>query len=236
MCTVTFVLSKSGYILTHNRDEMLSRTPSEVPEYHEHNSTWLLYPKDPEGNGTWIALNEKGNWACLLNGAFNHYGEIRNKQQSRGKIAIEVLINNRVRLIDQSLECYLPFTLLLYEDNRLWDIRWDGNKLHQQEKNTKENHIWSSTNMYPKDIREQREQWFSDFLKDNSADPEGLWKFHKHGGVGANPQHRLHMSVPGKQATVSTTQIFQENNDIQFIHTNFVNRNHLKIRPNFVNE
>lgn len=70
MCTVAIVhLGDGGYRLGHNRDERRTRARGTAPVCERAEGVRYLAPGDPEGGGTWIAVNEAGVSACLLNAA-----------------------------------------------------------------------------------------------------------------------------------------------------------------------
>ncbi|MBK6665833.1 MAG: NRDE family protein [Saprospiraceae bacterium] len=70
MCTVSYMPTKSGFILTSSRDESKVRKALPPATYHLHGQD-LVFPKDILAGGTWIAASERGQVACLLNGAFD---------------------------------------------------------------------------------------------------------------------------------------------------------------------
>ncbi len=62
MCTATFLPSLSqGYILTHSRDEQAARPAALPPQVVRINGQAVAYPRDPQGQGTWIATTRSGN-------------------------------------------------------------------------------------------------------------------------------------------------------------------------------
>lgn len=73
MCTVTYIKSKEGIILTSNRDEHISKTDASAPVKEIHHNTTLVYPQNNDTGGTWIGYNGKGVAAVLLNGAFENH-------------------------------------------------------------------------------------------------------------------------------------------------------------------
>jgi len=81
MCTVTYLPLKKGFILTSNRDERLLRKPSTVPQIQLINKVAVLFPRDMEANGTWMATAQNGRSVCLLNGAFepHHHNPLTEK-------------------------------------------------------------------------------------------------------------------------------------------------------------
>ena len=89
MCTVTFIPSNNGVIITHNRDEKLTRLPSDLPKKTEYFGKKLWYPKDTDKNGTWFCTDEKGRVACILNGAFEKHTSTPPYRLSRGIVVLD---------------------------------------------------------------------------------------------------------------------------------------------------
>src|SRR5689334_3842624 len=75
MCTVTWVRRKRGYDLLCNRDEKRTRKKAVPPRPAVLGGVQYLAPIDADHGGTWIATNEFGLSACLLNGANLTCGE-----------------------------------------------------------------------------------------------------------------------------------------------------------------
>ena len=68
MCTATWMATEGRFRLYFNRDELRSRGPARPPERLEREGTAILAPIDGDRGGSWIAANEHGLVACLLNG------------------------------------------------------------------------------------------------------------------------------------------------------------------------
>jgi Transport and Golgi organisation 2 len=69
MCTVSWVHEPDGYHLLCNRDEKRSRAIALPPRIQARGWVRFIAPVDPDSGGTWIAVNEFGVSACVLNGA-----------------------------------------------------------------------------------------------------------------------------------------------------------------------
>jgi Transport and Golgi organisation 2 len=69
MCTVSWVQTQDGYHLLCNRDEKRSRAIALPPRIQARGWVRFIAPVDPDSGGTWIAVNEFGVSACVLNGA-----------------------------------------------------------------------------------------------------------------------------------------------------------------------
>ena len=76
-----------------------------------------------------------------------------------------------------------PFTFIMVGHGELYELIWDEKELHVRQLDISEKYIWSSSTLYPKDIRLKRKQWFSDWLKGrNDFSLEAIQHFHKYGG------------------------------------------------------
>jgi hypothetical protein len=67
MCTVSVVPAPDGFRLIANRDERRARPPALPPRAHWCGDWRAVWPIDPQGGGTWTAVNEVGLAAALLN-------------------------------------------------------------------------------------------------------------------------------------------------------------------------
>lgn len=182
MCTVTFAKSGGQVVITSNRDEQVSR-PSLPPAVYEVNATRLLFPKDPRAGGTWFAASERGSVLVLLNGSSIPHTHQPPYRRSRGLIVLDLLSQESAieawHAID--LDRVEPFTIVLYEANLLYQLEWDGGSKIDNALNPSDAHIWSSTTLYPKDVREQRQNWFDAFTRSNpQPSPDELLHFHQY--------------------------------------------------------
>ena len=66
-----------------------------------------------------------------------------------------------------NLENIEPFTLVLFQNQALFQLRWNGIKKETLELDIHKNHVWSSSTLYPEVIRKQRADWFYTFLEAN---------------------------------------------------------------------
>ena len=130
MCTVTLLSIDGTRRLVCNRDEQLNRPPAEPPHLHVQNNIAALYPRDPQGGGTWVGGNQHGMLATLLNGnpTYPHQPAVA---RTRGEIVPHVLAATTYaevqRLIDQLDWTVYPACRLLVsctEGARSWG--WDG--------------------------------------------------------------------------------------------------------------
>lgn len=213
MCTVTFLpQGKRGFILTSNRDEKLTRPLAEPPRRYHLNSGIVVYPKDPQANGTWIAMGSKNLSLCLLNGAFTNHVQRPPYRRSRGLVLLDFFDYGTATKFMSSydFEGIEPFTLLVLQTQdalSLVEIRWDGASIHLLPKDAAKPHIWSSATLYSPAVRLQREQWFDDFLTTQAAQPAtNILHFHRLGGDN-DSRNALCMQRGNDFQTVSITSI-----------------------------
>lgn len=91
MCTVGIVAkSDGGYVVGHNRDESRLRSRARPPALDEVEGVSFLAPRDPDGGGTWIAVNDHGVTVCLLNAAESDSSRLPERPASRGMVALEL--------------------------------------------------------------------------------------------------------------------------------------------------
>jgi uncharacterized protein with NRDE domain len=209
MCTVTFIPVRDKFFITSNRDEKNSRKQAIPPAVYEFDSGKIIFPKDGDAGGTWVALHENGNAGVLLNGAFEKHIPQPPYRLSRGQIFLHVIASESpVRRFDRlDLDRIEPFTLILIDKGDLYECRWDGNRKYCAQLRSYRHHIWSSATLYESEAIKKREQWFASFLNKNpNPTQEDILHFHHFAGDG-DKTNDLQMERNGKYSTVSITSI-----------------------------
>jgi len=223
MCTVSFVHSNGKIIITSNRDEQVAR-PSIEPRNYLVNQKNLFFPKDPKAGGTWFVVDDCANVLVLLNGAEEKHQWNPPYRQSRGLIVLDLFSSESAISAWETIELknIEPFTIVLFQDQKLYQLRWDGAKKTVQNLNSEGNHIWSSSTLYSKEIRDQRRQWFSTFL-DTTPELtfEEMFRFH-HYTEADNAQHGLIINRNDELKTLSITQSVIERNKITVTHHDLI--------------
>jgi len=208
MCTVTFIPVKDKYFITSNRDEKIFRKPALAPKaYTSLQGPKIIYPKDADAGGTWVAMHENGNAVVLLNGGFEKHISTPPYKRSRGIILLEIISDvNPFSLFQQmNLSGIEPFTLVLFENGNLYECRWDGIKKHYKQLDNSKPYIWSSVTLYDETIIQKREQWFNEWLyKNPSPSMQDILQFHLFAGDGDN-HNDLRMNRNGMMLTLSAT-------------------------------
>ena len=209
MCTVSFISSNDNFFITSNRDEKLSRKIAISPGMFDHNGQKLFFPKDTDAGGTWIVMKENGDAAVLLNGAFINHTAEPPYRLSRGIILLDIISTEKPSLTFQkiNLQDIEPFTLVLLENNCLYEYRWDGTEKFCKQLNIHMSYIWSSATLYNGFVIKKGEQWFASFLNDYpTPTQQDILNFHRFTGDG-DKQNDLLMTRDGMYTTVSITGI-----------------------------
>lgn len=209
MCTVSFIPVKEKIIITSNRDEKTSRRNAIRPELTVYKGCKLFYPKDGDAGGTWIVMKENGDAAVLLNGAFIAHAAEPPYRMSRGIVLLDIVAGERpsVGFTKISLQEIEPFTIVLLENNCLYEFRWDGTEKYCRQLNVNRPHIWSSATLYDGFAVKKREQLFSSFLNNHPVLTQlDILNFH-HSATIENKQDDQLITTAGAHFTVSITSI-----------------------------
>lgn len=224
MCTVTFTATTDGFVLTSNRDEQTVRAAI-APLHYLYNNQNLYFPKDPQSGGTWFAVNKNGTVLILLNGASEKHQHKPPYERSRGLVVLEIISSsdpilfwNEINLLNVE-----PFTLVLFHNRKLYQLRWDGSQKTLQNLDTGEKHIWSSSTLYPKEVRIERAKWFYEFAKTKTIlQPNDLLTFHQNSHA-ENAQNGLVINRLNVLKTLSITQCIVHSSDIELIYKDLIN-------------
>ncbi len=209
MCTVTFIRVNDSFFLTSNRDEKVQRKQALPPKIYQQEEGALLYPKDADAGGTWIALKDNLDAAVLLNGAFVNHASQAPYQRSRGLILIDILAapSPADRFLQIRLWGVEPFTLILFENFELHECRWDGAKKYTLPLGIDQNYIWSSATLYDPSTQIKRADWFEKWqCKHTQPLQADIFRFHQFAGDG-DERNDIRMNREGELFTVSITGI-----------------------------
>ena len=187
MCTVTFIPNGNCFHFTSSRDEQAGRPIALFPAFDMINGIRMLYPKDPLGGGSWIAVNENGHLAVLLNGAIKAHQTEPPYLKSRGLVLLDLI--SKVSPADSFEEIDLkgiePFTVILFENKNLYSCKWDGRMKWVESLSYQKPHIWSSVTLYNPAAIRKRESWFHAWLTEHLYPGTlDIIHFHQKGGDG----------------------------------------------------
>ena len=185
MCTVTFLRAGETIYITSNRDEAPGRRATRLISAHQPDGTQYWYPVDEQSGGSWIALSNAGRAVCLLNGGYEPFIPAPPYRMSRGLVVRDAILapDADVFLRDHPLTGIAPFTLLVYENDRLQSLVWTGTARDVLEHAAWDPDIWSSVTLYPEPVRMRRRALFEHWLAHHpSFDRESIIDFHRSGG------------------------------------------------------
>jgi uncharacterized protein with NRDE domain len=208
MCTVTFIPYRENYFITSNRDESPGRRARGLHSFHPPGKQAIHFPLDEISGGSWIALSDAGRVACLLNGGFESFIPQPSYRQSRGLVVTDAVTHDNIIsfLENYELNDIAPFTLLIFENDRLDELVWDGEKKHHSILPASETRIWSSATLYTPEIRAHRKKLFEDWTRSTEYyDRESIMSFHQM--ANGDPLNDFVMNRDGKVSTLSITSV-----------------------------
>ena len=207
MCTVTFIRSAGKIFITSNRDEKHWRSSALAPSVYAGKTGDLLFPKDGDAGGTWIAAHENGNAIVFLNGGFVRHTPAPPYRKSRGLILLYLIDSPDMETAFKALqlENIEPFTAVLWNNGQLLECRWTGTQKHIKQLPVTEPHIWSSATLYDEPVVEKRKSWFNKWLQQHKQPShDDILHFHQFTGDG-DTHNDLRMNRNGQVFTVSVT-------------------------------
>ncbi|MFM2387807.1 MAG: hypothetical protein RL660_2564 [Bacteroidota bacterium] len=219
MCTVTYIPKAQGYVLTHNRDEKLTRAQAYQPQVQDD----ILCPIDADAKGTWVGLGKDGTAVCLLNGAFVPHIVAGSYARSRGTVVLDLLAQPDVLEAIKAIELsgVEPFTVIVIHNNTLLQLRWDGSAKHIATLPIDQAQIWSSCTLYDATMHAKRIDWFNSFLKSENA-VDNILTFHQ-----TQQENDAEVAVLMQRPlvhTVSTTCISVDHEEKTLIYIDHVNK------------
>ena len=224
MCTVSFVATNDKIIITSNRDEKTVRPSAIPPKNYIVNGKNLIFPKDPKAGGTWFVTNADGVILVLLNGADEKHEVKLPYRKSRGLIVLEMISSFSPKDFwsEIDLENIEPFTLVLFQNNALFQLRWNGKEKETTPLDSSKNHIWSSSTLYSSAIREKRLSWFRTFMNTNPEISESkMHDFHRYTEQ-ENDENGLVINRNNEMKTLSITQSVIEKNKVAILHYDLI--------------
>ncbi len=182
MCTVSWFTTPSGYELFFNRDESRQRVEALPPEVFTDKSCEFLSPTDAQGGGSWIAVNQFGITACLLN-LYTEADLVESDHfVSRGKVIrdiadVESLAEVRERVSSFDLTQFRTFRVFAIDTagkNIL--LIWNGMELliEYDTRSPK-----SSSSVDTEAVRDGRKAMFHEAGLETSTDREAFFAFQR---------------------------------------------------------
>lgn len=178
MCTVTVLTQPGGFLLATNRDESPRRGPALPPEPLRLAGRRVLFPRDSDAGGTWVAVDETGHALCLLNGDRRPAAPPPDEPVSRGQLVLDLLERPDHDAVRQALERRLDEGRLLVRSFKLVLaapgaptrlITFDGRDLASVDLPGRA--LVVSSTFRSEEVHARREQAFATLRADAGADP-----------------------------------------------------------------
>lgn len=213
MCTVTIILVSGTVRLACNRDELRSRPVALSPVVREFGARKAIIPIDPVSGGTWIAVNDSGIAATLLN--VNLHPNVADvdgpRRLSRGTLiprlmACATLEDAERMSTTTDARQYSPFLLLLVDDEDISQFWSDGYSMrHERKALGDQPHLFTSSGLGDALVERPRRELFEQIFAPGENWIAQQDAFHRHSWP-----DRRHLSVCMEREearTVSHTMI-----------------------------
>ena len=230
MCTVSYIPTPAGFLLTHNRDEAPDRSGAGIHRVNTARDA-LIFPRDTRAGGTWIAAARSGKTACILNGAETKHRHEPPYRRSRGLLLLDFFDfpDPEPFFQNYSFEGIEPFTFLFFQENTVIEFRWDGQSRRLRRLPPDQPAFWCSATLYAPEMQEKRAAVFHQWLNARTEPPTAAaaHRLHREGRVG-DPENDFVMQRGGRVQTVSITQIVRHSGRLEMqyqeLHTGQIAR------------
>ncbi len=223
MCTVIYIPQINKKIFASLRDENPNRHTVSTPTTFIAETTTYISPTDPMGGGSWVGINNKGNVIILLNGGFVKHEQHSKYKKSRGLIVKELLENETpiFEWMMMELNDIEPFSLVVYTEDMLFQLVWDGKEKHKLRLNELSCHIFSSSTLYTPIAKNFREELFKKMIENSDAiTEESLLNFFKSND---DPENGFLINRNEKVKTLSLSYIEVNNQYLCLSYHDFIN-------------
>jgi uncharacterized protein with NRDE domain len=235
MCTVTYIpKGNNEFIFTQNRDESPNRSAHNLIKTSL-NGKEILFPKDTGAGGTWIAISDSNQLVSILNGAFSKHKHRPPYRKSRGIMALEFFDFSNA---EQFLQTYHfdgmePFTMVIYDDGKLFDFRWDGLYKFIEELDVNQTYLWASSTLYSKEAKMKRRVWFEKWKSGRIDFSQSvILDFHRTAGDG-DPENDLVMNRSNLVRTTSITSIIKTSSKFEMYFSDLLSGKNLENEIDF---
>lgn len=178
MCTITYIPTDSGYIVTQNRDESPFRERAIFPVNGKVNNEPIVFPKDPEGSGSWFVSVKNGLTICIMNAIYHLDKTSADFKHSRGLVPLHYLdfSSSEHFVKEYDFEGIQGFTLIVCSPDQIDEIHWDEENVAHTLFNP-EPLIFQSNPLYDSEQKVKRKAWFTQWLESNN--PSSILDFHQ---------------------------------------------------------
>lgn len=179
MCTVTIWRDDDHFTVTMNRDDAQSRAES-PPTVQRGAKGDFVSPHDVEAGGSWIAANDVGLIACLL----NRYDPAPKGRTSRGDIVLRAMdlpnAQAAALALSPALGDYSPFTCLLLDREHIVRVDWNGAHVARETLASKPLEMLTSSSWQEAEVRAKRSDVISRLTSTRHHLGDSIDAFHCH--------------------------------------------------------
>jgi uncharacterized protein with NRDE domain len=185
MCTLTYFKDRNGSIfITSNRDESHKRPPALMPGIYKRFGIHCLYPKDPQGEGSWFVVTETGICGVILNAADKSYKRNPPYRKSRGLVLLDMCISGKPSVLPTfyNFNGIEPFTAVLFDllSDKIHEIKWRGDKCLSKTYTFDKPALWASANLFSDaEVKHKEKVFFDQISSAEIHDRESIIKFHR---------------------------------------------------------
>lgn len=183
MCTVTWRRERDTYEVFFNRDERRNRAPARPPEVRASGPIRYVAPLDPQGGGTWLAANEHGVTAGLLNYYEREAVATPARPLSRGLLIPDLMAYASARELSAQASAradgrFAPFLLLAFAADGAWQVRWDGDRVESRALGDDDRPVSTSSFDTARVLERRRARW-REAADGGDLSAEALERYHR---------------------------------------------------------
>jgi hypothetical protein len=183
MCSLNWRQFESHISIAFNRDESIGRAKAEIPHLFNDGTVNFLMPRDPAGNGSWLAVNQCGFVFLLLN---DYQGQLKSTEQElisrglliRGLASCRSLPEITKFVANIDLTKSQPFYLVMISMEKQICWHYDGIKT-ELVADTLPEQIYSSGHADAEQIIQLRKQYVDSLNLENDDDLIKLHQSHQ---------------------------------------------------------
>lgn len=183
MCTLSWIRHDQGFAVFFNRDERRTRPEGLPPEEQSRDGVRFVAPVDPEGGGSWAAVNERRVALCILNQYQVARGPVAG-QVSRGQLLLGLAHAGSQAEVWQAVRTaglmqYAPFRLAVFEPGLpALMLGWDGTGLTDRIEG-QSGLLATSSSLVPLEADASRRMRFEAALNRGMVDEDAFDRLHR---------------------------------------------------------
>jgi hypothetical protein len=200
--------------------------------------SWLkdqqyIYAEDPKGKGSWLFVNELGEFFILLNGAFVAHEREDHYVKSRGLILLEACKDQSPSDYFESanLNGVEPFQVIYGNSSAISHFLWDGKNKHFNKLDFSQRLFFCSPTLYDVEQTSKLNNLFMNQQFDETDSELLIWKTHllkqQEGGFFLDRQ---------SFKTSSSTQLVLTQSKVFYTHLNHKDQEHTSFELNIATD